>query len=157
VTRRAARGGRVQGVALFLAGAINGLLGVFAAFDPLGFYRRVPGVSMMGPYDQHFVVDVGFLFLALTVTLVVALLHREKVLVRTACASALTFAVPHLWFHASHLSGFSTAQAVNELGGLVVMVAAPLVALVTTFVSSDDTTSAAATSEPFTAGGGRGT
>lgn len=129
---------RVQGVALVVTAAIYAGIGAFAAADPLEFYRRVPGVSMMGTYDQHLVVDVGFLFLAVTVTLVVALFHRETVLVRTASVSALIFAVPHLAYHATHLSGFTMAQTLNELWGLVVMIIAPLVALATTFVASHE-------------------
>jgi hypothetical protein len=129
---------RVQGLALLVAVVINAGIGLFAAADPLGFYRRVPGVSMMGAYDQHLVVDIGFLFLAVTVMLVVALFHREKVLVRTACVSALVFAVPHFVNHATHLSGFTTAQRLNELWGLVVLIVAPFAALATTFIDSDN-------------------
>jgi hypothetical protein len=141
VTGSAAAGRLVQSVALLVATVIFALIGAFAASDPLGFYHRVPGVWRMGPYDQHLVVDVGFLFLALSVTLLAALFHREKVLVRTATVAALVFAVPHHWYHVTHLRGFSTSLALNELVSPAIMAAAPLVALAYTFIPTGDSTS----------------
>lgn len=32
--------------------------------DPRGFYDLTPGVAMMGPYNVHFIRDVGLGFLA---------------------------------------------------------------------------------------------
>ena len=137
-TRPPPNGGRVQGIALLVAAVGNALVGVWAALDPSSFYKDFPGdghhwVSTSGPYDQHLVVDVGSLSLALTVTLLAAFFHREKILVRTASISALVFAMPHLWFHAIHRDGLSTSDASAELVSLALMVVAPLVALTTTF------------------------
>jgi hypothetical protein len=146
VIRHRAGGRATQVVALGVAAASNAAIGGWAAFDPSGFYTGFPGlghhwVSSMGPYDQHLVVDVGFLFLALTVTLVVALFSGGKLLVRTASVSALVFTVPHLGFHAGHLDGFSNADAIAELVSLAVTVAAPVVAFATTFFPADGATS----------------
>ncbi len=128
---------RLQAVALLIAAASNAVIGAWAVWAPRGFFDGFPGsgqhwVSMMGAYDEHLVFDVGLLFLAITVTLLAALIHRGRALVRTASLSALVFAAPHLWYHAGHLGGFSTAAASAELASLSIMVAAPIVALGTT-------------------------
>jgi hypothetical protein len=126
---------RVQIIAFVIAGVSNAFIGAWAALDSSSFYNSFPGfgqhwVSMMGPYDEHLVIDIGLMFLALSVTLFATLVRPYNVaLVRTAALSALTFEVPHLIFHATHLSGFTPAQATAEIASLAIMAAAPAVAL----------------------------
>ena len=43
------------------------LIGFYLMVFPLGFYENAPGVSETGPYNMHFIRDVGFAF------------HRERV------------------------------------------------------------------------------
>jgi hypothetical protein len=50
-------------------------------------------------------------------------------LVIAACAGFLTMAVPHLAFHATHLSGFGTGGAIAELGALASLLIPPVVAI----------------------------
>jgi hypothetical protein len=131
-------GGIVQTIALVIAAAGNAVVGVWAAISPGGFYSNFPGaghhwVATAGRYDQHLVLDVGYLSLALTVVLVAALLRRDTALVRTACVASLVFAVPHLAYHADHLNGFSTTDGAMEVVALAVAALAPAVALLTTF------------------------
>lgn len=40
--------------------AINGL---YMLVSPHGWYDAVPGVSMLGPYNTHFIRDVGLVYL----------------------------------------------------------------------------------------------
>jgi hypothetical protein len=47
------------------AGAIGGLTasnGLLMVLDAAGWFRRVPGVTDTGPYNPHFVQDVGLAF-----------------------------------------------------------------------------------------------
>lgn len=48
------------GVVLGLAAAANGLL---MLLSPLDWYFLVPGVTTTGPFNQHFVRDIGLIFL----------------------------------------------------------------------------------------------
>lgn len=41
-----------------------GLTGLFILVRPEAFYGLVPGLSAMGPFNSHFVRDVGLAFLA---------------------------------------------------------------------------------------------
>jgi len=40
------------------------LLGIIILLAPIHFYQNTPGVSMMGPYNAHFIRDVSFAFIA---------------------------------------------------------------------------------------------
>ena len=39
--------------------------GVFMLVSPEGWYLAVPGVTSTGPFNQHFVRDIGLIFLLL--------------------------------------------------------------------------------------------
>jgi hypothetical protein len=127
----------LQTIALLVAAAGNAIVGVWALFTPRSFYDNFPGaghhwVSVDGPYNEHLLVDVGMLSLALTLVLLAALWKRDKVLIRTASVAALVFAGPHLAYHASHLDRFSTTDTILEMTALAIAVVAPLIALITT-------------------------
>jgi hypothetical protein len=131
--------GAVEAGGLAVAALGNAIVGVWASTRPRSFYDDFPGaghhwVAMAGPYDEHLVTDVGWLSLALTLTLVVALWRRDVVLIRTASLAALVFAAPHLAYHVRHLAGFDTNDAVLETISLAVAVVAPLSTLIATFV-----------------------
>lgn len=40
------------------------LTGCYVLFAPLHFYQNVPGVAAMGPFNLHFIRDVGLVFIA---------------------------------------------------------------------------------------------
>jgi hypothetical protein len=48
---------------LIFLGLYYTLLGFYLLFASMHFYEMTPGVSMMGPYNKHFVLDVSFAFL----------------------------------------------------------------------------------------------
>ena len=45
---------------LILVGGIYLLTAVFMFVAPQAFYDTTPGVSMMGPFNQHFIRDAAF-------------------------------------------------------------------------------------------------
>lgn len=55
--------------------------GVFMLWSPEAWYLSVPGVTTTGPFNQHFVRDIGLIFLFVgTAFLVGAFLPRHRVI-----------------------------------------------------------------------------
>jgi hypothetical protein len=54
------------GVVLGVAAAANGLI---MLLSPLDWYFLVPGVTTTGPFNQHFVRDIGLIFLFIAAAL----------------------------------------------------------------------------------------
>jgi hypothetical protein len=114
-----------------VAGAAG--VGLVAAFAPRTFYDDFPyvghWVDRLPPYNEHLVTDVGALYLGLALVLAWAAVTLARQLVEAVCWGWVLFSVLHLVFHARHLDGFGTGDAVQELVSLAVVVASPLVAL----------------------------
>lgn len=127
---RSSRAARISLVALLAVAATIGLLGTLA---PRTFYDDFPFVAswveLLPPYNEHLVTDVGGLYLGFAVLFAWAAATLDRVLVRALCTAWLLTAAIHLVFHAGHLEGFSTADAVAELVSLALLLAPPLVAL----------------------------
>ena len=108
-------------------------VGAVAAIAPHTFYADFPffanWVEMLPPYNRHLVTDVGGLYLGFAVLFAWAAVTLEPTLVRAACAAWLLAATLHLIFHATHLSGFGTADGVAEIASLAFLLAPPLVAI----------------------------
>jgi hypothetical protein len=86
-------------------------------------------VSLLPPYNEHLLRDLGGADLALAVVLCAAVVTMERRLVVTALVAYLTAAVPHLAFHAGHmepLSAGSGAGLMTLLGVGVLLPAALL-------------------------------
>ena len=109
------------------------VLGVWTQFFPRSFYA-VPTVDHTPPFSEHLMRDFGGATLGLALVLGAAALWPETRLVVVATLAYLVFAVPHLAFHAAHLSEATAAEAtvltvlllgsvVLPLGLLVVAVA----------------------------------
>lgn len=118
---------------LIVLAAANLVPGVWAYLFARSFYDDVPTVSADPPFNQHLMSDVGAFFLALGVVLVAAAIVMEHRLIRAALASFLTFAVLHLVFHATHLSGMSRAGATGLVIALAVEAALAAVLLAATW------------------------
>ena len=124
--------GRVRPLVLrvglgFLA-VSQGVIGAWALLAPETFYRYFPGtavgwVSLLPPYNEHLVRDVGALSLALTVLLGYAAVRPEPRTVQLALAAFAVYAVPHTIFHALHLENFRTADAVAQMTGFALQIA----------------------------------
>jgi hypothetical protein len=108
---------------LGILAALQALVGVWALLVPAGFYGSFPlpghaWVSLMPPYNEHLTRDVGELSLALTVLLVAAAVSGQRLLSVVAIIATAVYAVPHAVYHALHLEGFPTGDAVAQMVGI---------------------------------------
>ena len=115
----------------------QGVIGVWALLGPQTFFDHFPGtalgwVSLLPPYNEHLVRDVGALSLALTVLLGYAAVRPESRTVRLAVLAFGLYAVPHTIFHALHLEGFPPADAWAQMTGFVLQLALLVVVFLAT-------------------------
>ena len=99
------------------------IIGVWALFAPTSFYGSFPlpghpWVSLLPPYNEHLVRDVGELSLALTVVLAAAAVIGQWLLSAVAVVAIAVYAVPHAIFHFLHLEGFPTSDAIAQTIGI---------------------------------------
>lgn len=115
---------------LFLATVTIGLT---AALFPHTFYDDFPFVAhwveLLPPYNEHLVTDVGGLYLGFAVLFAWAAWTLDRVLVRAVSVAWLLAGGIHLIFHAGHLAGFGTADAIAELATLAVLLVPPPIAV----------------------------
>ncbi|UDY37062.1 hypothetical protein [Dermatobacter hominis] len=133
-------------LAVLLASGL--VLGIWAAFFPLGFYESFPGfgrhwVSADGPYNQHLVRDVGNLFLALSVVTGVALAAATSMLVRATAAAWTVFSLLHFAYHLRHLDVYDGVDAAGNVVSLGSMLVVAVVLLLVAGPSAADTDRAA--------------
>jgi hypothetical protein len=105
-------------VALVL-GISAGVIGLWAAAFPVSFYTDFPGpgrhwVSLLGPYNEHLVRDVGGLYLALLVLSVYAWRRPTVQAVRMTGAAWLVFNAEHFLWHLLHLGMFPVLARVRS-------------------------------------------
>lgn len=121
-----------RGALLLLCGYCL-LIGFTALAAPHTFYADFPflahWVDKLPPYNGHLITDVGGLYVGFAVVVGLAAWRLERGLVIAACAGFLTVSVPHLLYHATHLSGFGTAEGAAELAALASLLVPPVVAL----------------------------
>jgi hypothetical protein len=111
--------------------------GAMQLFAPRFFYDNVPTsvhpwVSLIPPYNEHLMRDVGAATMAYTVALAIAAVTMDRLMVRTALVANLIFTVPHFIFHAFHLQEFSTGDAIGQTISLGVGVLLPAACLALT-------------------------
>jgi hypothetical protein len=115
---------------LFLAALTIGLA---AAVVPRTFYDDFPFVAhwveLLPPYNEHLVTDVGGLYLGFAVLFAWAAWTLDRTLVRALCVAWLLTASIHLLFHAGHLAGFGTADAIAEIATLALLLVPPPLAI----------------------------
>jgi len=81
-------------VVLGIAAEANGL---FMLISPQGWYLTIPGVPMSGPFNQHFVRDIGLVFLLLGAGFLIGVVRPG---VRaTVWATATIWLTGHALFH----------------------------------------------------------
>lgn len=120
---------------LIVLAAAQGLAGSVQLLAPRVFYDKFPTpeqswVSVLPPYNEHLMRDVGAATLAYVLVLAVAAVSLERRLVATALAANLMFTVPHFVFHAMHLESLPTAHAVAQTIVLALAVVVPAALLV---------------------------
>lgn len=81
---------------LGLGAAINGL---FMLLSPANWYFAVPGVTTTGPFNQHFVRDIGLIFLLVAIAMLVGVARpASRVSLWSAAALWLSgHALFHFW------------------------------------------------------------
>jgi hypothetical protein len=127
---RSPRSARLALGFLFLAAVTIGLTATVA---PRAFYDDFPFVAhwveLLPPYNEHLVTDVGGLYLGFAFLFAWAAWTLERALVRPLCLAWLLAAAIHLLFHAGHLAGFGTADAIAELVTLALLLVPPPIAV----------------------------
>jgi hypothetical protein len=128
---------------IFLAVA-QGAAGLIQLFAPKFFYddfptSATPWVSLLPPYNEHLMRDVGALTLAYVLVLTAAAIWPEPKLVRVALAANLMFTVPHFVFHATHLDHYPTGSAVAQTITLALAVLTPLGLLILSATTTPST------------------
>lgn len=108
-------------------------IGVVATLAPHAFYDDFPflrhWVDLLPPYNEHLVTDVGGLYLGFAVLFASAAWTLQPTLVRAVCSAWLLTAAIHLVFHATHLNGFSSGDAIAELASLAFLLIPPPLAI----------------------------
>jgi hypothetical protein len=104
---------------LWILNAFGAFVGVWALFWPRGFYDSFPGLGFgawasEGPFNEHFVRDVGALYLALVAAGIFAALVRRADAAIAVGIAWLVFSVPHLAYHLGHLHGLAPIDAVAQ-------------------------------------------
>jgi hypothetical protein len=82
-------------------GVIWTLTGIYIFVDPMGFYDMVPGLQMMGPFNMHFIRDVGLAFIASGSALVWGAYMKMRALALAGIAWPSLHAMFHIqiWGH----------------------------------------------------------
>jgi hypothetical protein len=108
-------------------------IGLTATAFPRAFYDDFPflthWVELLPPFNEHLVTDVGGLYLGFAILFGWAAWNFEPPLVRPLCVAWLVTATIHLIFHAGHLEGFGTADAIAEITSLALLLVPGAVAL----------------------------
>ena len=126
------RAGALLRGGLVLLTAIAAVQGAWMYLSPRSFYDNVPTVSASGPFSRHLMSDVGGLNLAIAAVLGCAAVWLERRLARVALAAYLVYAVPHLLFHLTHLTGLSAGGTAFLVTGLSLLPALSLALLLLT-------------------------
>jgi hypothetical protein len=108
-------------------------VGLVATLAPRTFYDFVPWVDLAPPFSEHLMRDYGAMNLALGLVTAVSAITMNRVMVRTALAAYLLFAVPHLLFHVTHHEHYTTSQAIGETTALTIAVLLPIALLALTW------------------------
>ena len=106
--------------------------GLWAVFDPSGWFDRFPGfdprlVAAEPPFNAHLASDAGAGFLATGVALLLAALWAERHVIAVALATYLAFAIPHFAYHVREPApGLSGSEDVTNVITLAIAVVIPL-------------------------------
>lgn len=113
------------------------LLGGWALLLPRAFFDDFPlpghaWVAELAPYNEHLIRDYGGLNLGFCFIFAACAIGGDRRTTRTALAGFELFTVPHFIFHATHLDGFTTTDAISQTGSLGLVAVLPLVLIALT-------------------------
>jgi hypothetical protein len=103
------------------------ILGVWTYALPRNWYDRFPGfglkwVAPTGPYNEHFVKDIGSMYLALAVLTAAALwFAANDATVRITAAAWTTFNLAHLIYHLTMLQVYEGRDKFLVVASLVIL------------------------------------
>ncbi|KJK33720.1 hypothetical protein UK23_45030 [Lentzea aerocolonigenes] len=96
-------------ISLAFMGVTGAFVGVHAYFATQHFYDNFPGLGLrwlpqLGPFNEHFIKDVGAFYLGITVLSFIALANaRKAIVVQMTGAALLVFNVLHFYYHLTML------------------------------------------------------
>lgn len=116
----------------------NGLPGVWALFFPQSFYSSFPHlgfgfhwIDSMGPFNDHFIRDIGAFFCALAFLSIYTLYRFEEGTARLTAYGNIVFSLPHLIYHIVMIDMFITMMdKVLGIISLAMAVIVPILILV---------------------------
>ena len=95
-----------------------------ASFAPETLYTDYPFftalVQLLPPYNEHLITDIGGLYLGFGVMFLWAMFQPSRQLIIPLCTAWIVAQALHFAFHISHLTGFTTTDAVAQQIGLAV-------------------------------------
>lgn len=106
---------RIRLAILVMLAAPQFLIGLWAVATPRHWFDRFPGigprlVAAEPPFNEHLATDAGAGFLTTGLALAVAAVWGHRVAIRTALLAYVTFAAPHLLYHAANPSAELTSS-----------------------------------------------
>ena len=120
--------------ALWILAAEAAVVAVPALLAPRYFYDSFPfgasWVEMLPPFNRHLVSDVGGFYLAFALLFAWAAVTLRRTLIVPLCSAWGIAALVHLVYHATHLDGWDTADAVAQIVSLAIVLALPVVAAI---------------------------
>ena len=115
---------------LYALGAVQLVMGAWITVAPTSFYDDFPlgrgWVAALPAYNEHLLRDVGALFLATALLLVVAGVWMERRVVGLALVTFLVFSVPHTIYHLLNLEPYTTGDAIGTAVTLLATVLLPV-------------------------------
>lgn len=111
-----------------LLGSLSGVLvitGTYAFAVPASFFRIVPGLSMMGPYNVHLVRDVALVLLVSGAAMIWGAATRQRAVAITGAAWLVLHAIFHLQIWAARGFALDAVAAFN----VPILIILPFVAL----------------------------
>ena len=109
-------------ICLALLGISALSIGLPASFAPETFYTDYPFftalVQLLPPYNEHLITDIGGLYLGFGVMFIWAMFQPSRQLIVPVCTGWIVAQVLHFAFHISHLTGFTTPEALGQQIGL---------------------------------------
>jgi hypothetical protein len=105
-------------------------IGVLASVAPEWFFHWFlfgrGWAGALGPYNEHYVLDLGYEYLALGIVLAWATVKPNRQLAWAAAVAALVANAPHLVFHLNHTHALGLGDNLAQDGLLTALTVAPI-------------------------------
>ena len=96
--------------------AIYLLHGLYMLVSPFVWYENTPGVSMLGPYNTHFVRDVGLVYIVTAIGIIWGARPRNANLLLFASVWPALHAIYHAWMWIGRDFALDLVALVNLVG-----------------------------------------